>query len=93
MSLLERMNMKMNYQEDAKQLLEELTAPIPVFVRPMVKKGIESKIKDVQTGEEVTQDDVIKGFLMSSPGNMRARAIALLKSKKIDLTPYEEYLK
>ena len=83
----------MNYQVDAKELLDELTAPIPVFVRPMVKKGIESKIKDIQTGDEITQEDVIKAFLMTSPGNMRPRAIALLKSKKIDLTPYEELLK
>lgn len=82
----------MNYETDAKQLLEELTAPIPVFVRPMVKKGIESKIKEIKSTELATMDDVIRAFLMAAPSNMLDKTINLLKNKNIDLTPYEELI-
>lgn len=82
----------MNYQTEAKQLLEELVEPIPVFVRPMVKKGIEAKLKEIRANEEITQDDVIRAFLLASPGNMKQKVIDLLKKKNIDLDPYEDLL-
>ena len=36
----------MEWNQDAKDLLEELVKPIPVFVRPMAKKKIEAIILD-----------------------------------------------
>ncbi|RXT06298.1 DUF2621 family protein [Ammoniphilus sp. CFH 90114] len=81
----------MEWQEDAKELLDELLKPIPVFVRPMAKKGIEKKILEAAEGQ-VTKDAVIQGYLVASPGDMQERAIKLLQAKGIDLTPYKELL-
>ncbi|WP_102345815.1 DUF2621 family protein [Bacillus sp. Marseille-P3661] len=82
----------MNWSEDAKELLEELVKPIPIFARPMAKKKIESFIVDGVNGETVTKDDVVKGYIIASPGSMQARAIKLLNAKGIDLTPFEDLL-
>ena len=82
----------MEWNQDAKDLLEELVKPIPIFARPMAKKKIEGIILKGVEGEEVTKGDVVKGYIVASPGNMQERAIKLLKAKKIDLTPYEALL-
>jgi hypothetical protein len=82
----------MEWNQDAKDLLEELVKPIPVFVRPMVKKKIESIILDGVKGENVCKDDVVKGYIIASPGEMQERAIKLLKAKGIDLAPFDDLL-
>lgn len=80
------------WTEEAKKLLDELVKPIPVFVRPMARKSIEKQIEDVASTDEITKDDVIHGYIVASPGKMQKRAVAMLKSQKIDLTPYEHLL-
>lgn len=82
----------MEWNQDAKDLLEELVSPIPVFVRPMAKKKIENVILASVEGDAVTKDDVVKGYITSSPGDMQDRAVKLLKAKGVDLTPYEALL-
>ncbi len=72
--------------------MEELVKPIPVFLRPMAKKKIKAIILDGVTGELVSKDDVVKGYIIASPGNMQERAIKLLKAKGIDLSPFETLL-
>jgi hypothetical protein len=83
----------MEWNQEAKELLEELVKPIPVFVRPMVKKKIESIILDGTEGDQVTKDDVVKGYILASPGDMQERAVKILKAKGIDLAPFETLLK
>ncbi|WP_147534291.1 DUF2621 family protein [Bacillus marasmi] len=82
----------MEWNQDAKDLLEELVSPIPVFVRPMAKKKIENVILASVEGDVVTKDAVVKGYITSSPGDMQDRAVKLLKAKGVDLTPYEALL-
>jgi hypothetical protein len=82
----------MEWNQDAQDLLEELVKPIPVFVRPMAKKKIENIIISGVEGEVVTKEDVIKGYIVASPGNMQERAVKLLKAKEVDLAPYEALL-
>lgn len=83
----------MDWNTDATELLDELVKPIPIFARPMARKGIEKKILEVAAdGSEVSKDDVIKGYILASPGKMQQRAVALLKAKKVDLEPYQELL-
>ena len=82
----------MEWNQEAKDLLEELVKPIPVFVRPMAKKKIEAIILDGVEGEVVSKEDVVKGYIIASPGDMQVRAIKLLKAKGIDLAPYEDLL-
>ena len=61
--------------------MEELVKPIPVFLRPMAKKKIKAIILDGVTGELVSKDDVVKGYIIASPGNMQERAIKLIKNR------------
>jgi hypothetical protein len=82
----------MEWNQDAKDLLEELVKPMPIFVRPMVKKKIVNIILDGAEGESVSKDDVVKGYILASPGDMQERAINLLKAKGIDLSPFESLL-
>lgn len=82
----------MEWNTEAKELLEELLKPIPIFARPMARKGIEKNIIEVAGGETITQNDVVKGYIIASPGKMQDRAVKLLKAKNIDLTPYEDLL-
>ncbi len=82
----------MEWNQDAIDLLDELVKPIPVFVRPMVKKKIEGIILDGFEGEIVSKDDVVKGYIIASPGDMQERAVKLLKAKGIDLSPFETLL-
>lgn len=82
----------MEWNQDAKDLLEELLSPIPAFVRPMAKKKIEATILDGVEGAAVTKEDVIRGYIAGSSGDMREKAIKVLKAKGIDTTPYESLL-
>lgn len=82
----------MEWNQDAKDLLEELVSPIPVFVRPMAKKKIENIILEGVSSDSVTKEDVVKGYIIASPGDMQIRAVKLLKAKGIDLTPFESLL-
>lgn len=82
----------MEWNQDAKDLLEELVSPIPVFVRPMAKKKIESIILKGVEGNTVSINDVVKGYILASPGDMQERAVKLLKAKGIDLTAYQSVL-
>ncbi|MGO4888342.1 DUF2621 family protein [Anaerobacillus sp. MEB173] len=82
----------MEWNTDAQELLDELVSPIPVFVRPMARKGIEKKIAEVAEGSTITKDDVVKGYILASPGKMQDRAVKLLQAKKVDLTPYQSLL-
>ena len=82
----------MEWNQDAKDLLEELVKPIPIFARPMAKKKIQGVILKGVEGDAVTKQDVIKGYIMASPGDMQERAVKMLKAKKIDLTPFEDVL-
>lgn len=81
----------MEWQQEASELLEELLKPIPVFARPMARKGIEKSILAVAEGKEaVTRDDVAHGYIAASSGSMREKAIKLLKVKGFDVSQYEE---
>jgi hypothetical protein len=82
----------MEWNQDAKGLLEELVMPIPVFVRPMVKKKITTTILNDVKGDVVEVNDVVKGYILASPGDMQEKAIKLLKEKGIDLAPFEVLL-
>lgn len=82
--------LRMEWQQEAKDLLEELLKPIPVFARPMAKKGIERSILGFAEGkEEVTTSEVVKGYIAASSGSMRTKAVKLLKVKGYDVSEYE----
>ncbi|WP_018131224.1 DUF2621 family protein [Effusibacillus pohliae] len=86
----------MEYTETAKQLLEELLAPIPFFVRPMAKKMIDKKIREVAAGQghtQIEEDDVIRGYILAGEQKDQKRIKDFLVKKGIDLTPYQDLFK
>ncbi|MGM7682031.1 DUF2621 family protein [Cytobacillus sp. Hm23] len=83
--------MIMEWENDAKELYEELLKLIPVFARPMAKKGIERRILEI-SDNKISMDEVIRGYVMAAPGNMKGRVIDVLKAKNIDLTPYKDIM-
>jgi len=81
----------MEWQQEAKNLLEELLKPIPIFARPMAKKGIERSILGFAEGKEsVGIDEVVQGYIAASSGSMREKAYKMLKAKGIDVSQYEQ---
>lgn len=80
----------MEWSKEAKDLLDELLSPIPVFARPMAKRGIEKKITEVTEGNEVSIDNVIHGYILASPEKDRERVKKLLTAKKIDFSKYND---
>jgi hypothetical protein len=85
----------MEYIKDAKDLLEELIAPIPVFVRPMAKKAIEKKIVEVakENGHaQIEESDVLRGYILAGSGKDKERMKEFLSKKGIDLAPYADIL-
>lgn len=87
---IERMK-DMDWENEAILLFDELLKPIPVFVRPMVKKGIKNKIVEVALEEQasnVNQDHVIHGFILAAPPGSAERLKKLLDGKKIDYSKY-----
>lgn len=84
----------MKWQDESSALLDELLKPLPVFVRPMAKKSIKSKIEQVAQengAEEISHDHVIRGYILAAPD--KDRAVTALEAHNIDLAPYEELLK
>jgi hypothetical protein len=85
----------MEYIKEAKDLLEELISPIPVFVRPMAKKAIEKKIMEVakENGHaQIEVSDVLRGYILAGSGKDKERMKEFLSKKGIDLTPYADIL-
>jgi hypothetical protein len=84
---------QMKWQEDSTQLLDELMKPLPVFVRPMAKKSIKSKVEQVaqESGaEEVNKEHVVRGYIIAAPD--KSRAVTALEANQIDLTPYKNLI-
>lgn len=84
--------MYLEWKQDASALLDELVKPIPMFVRPMAKKKIEKFILEAAENNIVTIEAVVRGYIQSSSGDMKERAIKMLKAKGIDLAPYQDLI-
>ncbi|MFE8701857.1 DUF2621 family protein [Cytobacillus sp. FJAT-54145] len=81
----------MEWQQEAKELLDELLKPIPVFARPMAKKGIERSILGFAEGKDsVGKDEVVEGYIAASSGPMREKAFKMLTAKGIDVSKLQE---
>ncbi|MFT9848158.1 DUF2621 family protein [Aneurinibacillus sp. REN35] len=84
----------MKWQDESAQLLDELMKPLPVFVRPMAKKSIKSKVEQVAQeagAEEVSTDHVVRGYIIAAPD--KDRAVTALETNHINLDPYQDLLK
>lgn len=80
------------WSDEQKQLLEELVHPVPELFRDVARQKIAAKIGQLALEEKasaITQDLVIRGYIMATPKRDHKFLIKRLKEKNIDYSQYE----
>lgn len=83
------------WPEDQLQLLDELVQPVPELFRDVARQKIAGKIGELAINErakKITQDLVIRGYIMATPKRDYKFLVKKLNEKEIDLAPYTELL-
>lgn len=84
------------WTEEGLTLLQELVEPVPQLFRDAARRTIAGKIGELalkENADKITQDLIIKGYVMATPKRDHKFLIAHLKKKQIDYTAYEKLLK
>nr|WP_205603763.1 DUF2621 family protein [Bacillus mesophilus] len=77
---------------DQKLFLEDLVKPVPELFRDIARQKIAGKIGEIALEENakvITQDLVIRGYIMATPKRDYKFLIRTLREKQIDLSPYK----
>ncbi|MGG3889827.1 DUF2621 family protein [Metabacillus fastidiosus] len=80
------------WKKEEKELLEELVAPVPELFRDVARAKIAGKIGAIalkEKAETITQDLVIRGYILATPKRDHKFLIKRLKEKQIDFSQYE----
>lgn len=84
------------WQDEELKLLEELVAPVPELFRDVAKQTIAGKIGElalVENAEVITQDLLIKGYIIGTPKRDHRFLRKKLAEKNIDVAKFEPYFK
>jgi hypothetical protein len=74
-----------------KELLEDLVEPVPELFRDVAKAKIAGKIGQLaleEKAKQISQDLVIRGYIVATPKRDHKFLLKRLKEKKIDHSPY-----
>ncbi|OZI11871.1 hypothetical protein CD798_08085 [Bacillaceae bacterium SAOS 7] len=80
------------WKQREKDLLEELVSPVPELFRDVARHKIAGKIGEItlkENAKEVTQDLVIRGYIVATPKRDHKFLRKKLTEMNIDMTPYE----
>ncbi|MCA0988150.1 DUF2621 domain-containing protein [Guptibacillus algicola] len=80
------------WNENQKKLLEELVSPVPELFRDIARNKIAGKIGELamkENSKEMTQDLIIRGYIIATPKRDHKWLIKKLHDKRIDVTPYQ----
>jgi hypothetical protein len=80
------------WTDDQKLLLEDLVSPVPELFRDVARHKIAGKIGELALKEkasQISQDLVIRGYILATPKRDHKFLIKKLQEKQIELTPYE----
>ena len=80
------------WNDEAKQLLRELTEPVPELFRQVAKEKIAGKIGELALAEKAMKIDldlIIRGYIQATPKRDHKFLRKKLHEMKIDLSPYE----
>lgn len=80
------------WSDEKKALLEELVEPVPEIFRDVARNKIAGKIGELALKEEateITEDLVIRGYILATPKRDHKFLKKKLKQKNIDFKPYE----
>lgn len=83
------------WDAEHKELLEELVSPVPELFRDVARSKIAGKIGELALQEQaasITQDLIIKGYILATPKRDHKFLIKTLQKKNIDYTPYQTLL-
>ncbi|MFB9762371.1 DUF2621 domain-containing protein [Ectobacillus funiculus] len=81
--------------EEQKTLLEELVSPVPELFRDVARSKIAGKIGELALQEKavsITQDLIIKGYILATPKRDHKFLVQTLKKKQIDYSPFQALL-
>jgi hypothetical protein len=84
------------WPQEMKDLLEELVKPVPELFRDVARQKIAGKIGELalkENAKEITQDLVIRGYILATPKRDHKFLIKTLKENEIDITPYEHFFR
>ncbi|MET3503952.1 DUF2621 domain-containing protein [Halalkalibacter oceani] len=83
------------WSDDDKKLLNELVEPVPELFRDVAKGKIAGKIGELALEdniEELTQEYIIRGYILATPKRDHKFLIKKLNEKQVDLSPYQHLL-
>ena len=75
--------------------LNELVEPVPQIFRDVARRTIAARIGQLALEEQastITQDLIIKGYILATPKRDHKWLVAHLQKKEIELTTYQQYL-
>lgn len=84
------------WEQEEKDLLEELVSPVPEIFRDVARQTIASKIGELalsRSATKITQELLIEGYIIGTPKRDHRFLRKKLKQKSIDVAPYETYFK
>lgn len=84
------------WEDEGLELLNELVLPVPELFRDVAKQTIASKIGELaleENAEVITQELIIKGYIIGTPRRDHRFLRRKLAEKNIDVAPYEKYFK
>ncbi len=79
------------WTNENKKLLEELVSPVPNLFRDVAREKIAGKIGELaieENADKITQDLVIRGYIIATPKRDHKFLLKKLKEKQIDVSPY-----
>lgn len=82
------------WDQEEKDLLEELVSPVPEIFRDVARQTIASKIGElalVKNKDRITREVLIEGYIIGTPKRDHRFLRKKLKEKNIDITPYEPF--
>ncbi|RXZ84741.1 DUF2621 domain-containing protein [Paenibacillaceae bacterium] len=83
------------WNDESKQLLEQLVSPVPQAFRDIAKHTIAAKIGQVAVesgASQVTRDHCIEGYIRATPARDYRSLVSFLNKNKIDYSPYQHLL-
>ncbi|MEI4768095.1 DUF2621 domain-containing protein [Psychrobacillus sp. FJAT-51614] len=82
------------WNEDQKELLNELVSPVPDLFRPVAKQKIAGKIGQLALEEKassITRELLIRGYIIATPKRDHKFLRKKLAELEIDVTPYNNF--
>ncbi|PLR77146.1 DUF2621 domain-containing protein [Bacillus sp. V3-13] len=80
------------WNDSQKELLDDLVSPVPELFRDVARHKIAGKIGELALkdhAEQITEDLVIRGYILATPKRDHKFLRKKLAEKQIDITPYK----